>query len=55
MKCRECGVEMNHHAEKLVEPTSAEEASQIDAALGALVEEFFTCPHCGICESRRTP
>ncbi len=53
MKCPECGVDMNHHAEKLVEPTNAREAAQADPKLGGLVEEMHTCPVCGLVHSRR--
>jgi len=35
MICPKCGTEMNHHADKLVYPATAEEAKKIDAALGA--------------------
>jgi hypothetical protein len=38
---------MNRHAEKLIEPRSAEEARRVDPELGALVEEFHSCPNCG--------
>jgi hypothetical protein len=38
---------MNQHGEKLMEPTTPEEAQRIDPELGALVEEFHTCPNCG--------
>ena len=47
MICPDCGAEMNQHAEKLIEPTTAEEARRLDPELGALVEEFHTCPKCG--------
>ncbi len=53
MKCPDCGIDMTHHADKLVDPVSAEEASQIDSALGGLIEEAHTCPECGRGESRR--
>jgi predicted RNA-binding Zn-ribbon protein involved in translation (DUF1610 family) len=48
-----CGVEMNHHADKLIEPTTAEESKLADSALGGFVEEIFGCPECGNVESRR--
>jgi len=54
MMCPECGVEMNHHAEKLVDPRTAEEAAKLDAALGGIIEEMHTCPECGKVHSRRT-
>jgi hypothetical protein len=44
---------MNHHADKLVEPTSAEEAERMDPALGGMVEETYSCPNCGYVDSRR--
>jgi len=47
MTCPYCGAEMNQHGEKLMEPRTAEEARRIDPKLGALVEEFHTCPKCG--------
>jgi predicted RNA-binding Zn-ribbon protein involved in translation (DUF1610 family) len=53
MKCPACGVEMNHHAEKLVDPVSAQEAARVDPALGGLIEEIHTCPECGQAHSRR--
>lgn len=53
MRCPMCGVEMNHHADKLIEPTTAEESKLADPALGGLVEEMHGCPECGNVESRR--
>jgi hypothetical protein len=44
---------MNGHAEKLVDPTSPQEAAIADPALGGIVEEFHTCPNCGANASRR--
>ncbi|MBZ5513583.1 MAG: hypothetical protein LAN62_01810 [Acidobacteriia bacterium] len=52
MICSQCGVEMNLHAEKLVEPTNAQEAARLDLALGGLIEEIYTCPECGKAHSR---
>ncbi len=54
MICPKCRVEMNHHAEKLVDPVNPEEAAQVDPALGGLIEEMHCCPGCGTTESRRT-
>jgi hypothetical protein len=45
---------MNHHADKLVNPVTAEEAKKINAALGGIIEETHYCPGCGAVESRRT-
>lgn len=53
MTCRECGVEMNHHADKIVNPTSAEEVRQVNPADGGFVEEVHSCPECGCSETRR--
>jgi hypothetical protein len=53
MICRRCGDEMNHHADKLVEPRSVEEAHAIDPALGGIVEETHGCPGCGNVQARR--
>jgi hypothetical protein len=53
MTCLECGVTMNPHAEKLVDPVTAEEARRVDAALGGVIEEVHQCPQCGAVESRR--
>ena len=47
MICPKCGVEMNQHAEKLVDPRSAEMAAHVDSALGGVVQEMHTCPRCG--------
>ena len=52
MVCTKCGAEMNLHAEKLVEPTSAEEVERADPQLDALVEECYSCPQCGEGASR---
>jgi hypothetical protein len=37
---------MNHQADKLVEPTSREEA-EASARLGGLLVAVFACPSCG--------
>ena len=54
MTCPHCGGQMNHHAEKLVHPTSAEEAAAMDPGLGGLIENTFQCRKCGNVEARRT-
>ena len=43
---------MNHHADKLVEPTTREEAETADRELGGAVEEMYACPNCGYVDSR---
>jgi ribosomal protein S27AE len=53
MICPTCGIEMNHHAEKLVLPTNPVEASAVDPVLGGMIEELHTCPGCGSGASRR--
>jgi predicted RNA-binding Zn-ribbon protein involved in translation (DUF1610 family) len=53
MICPKCGNEMNHHADKLVYPTSSQEAAKVNAALGGVIEETHCCPGCGAVESRR--
>ncbi len=53
MRCPECGVDMNRHAEKLVDPINAQQAARADPALGGLIVEMYTCPSCGMVESRQ--
>lgn len=53
MRCPKCGAQMNRHAEKLIEPRTAEEARTADPALGGILEQVFGCPKCGWTESRR--
>lgn len=47
MSCPDCGAEMNHHADKLVTPTSVEQARAMDPERGGIVLEAHTCPGCG--------
>jgi hypothetical protein len=51
--CQKCGAEMNHHADKLVEPRTADEGRQVDAVLGGVLLETHGCPGCGNVQSRR--
>ena len=53
MICPKCGDEMNHHADKLVEPVKAEDLKHTNPALGGVIEEMHYCPGCGAVESRR--
>jgi ribosomal protein S27AE len=53
MICPNCGVEMNHHAEKLLHPTESADEACTDPVLGGIVEELHTCPACGMGASRR--
>lgn len=52
MMCPTCGIPMNHHAEKLVDPRDAAEAKRVDPGLGGMVEEFHACGGCGRVDSR---
>lgn len=52
MICPRCGSVMNHQANKLVEPTTREEAES-GRVLGGIVITVFACPRCGWIASRR--
>lgn len=47
MTCPQCGIEMTHHASKIVAPRSEEEAALVDEELGGVVLQAHTCPGCG--------
>ena len=47
MICPDCGVEMNHHAEKIDYAAALENPEAADAELGGVLEEAHTCPSCG--------
>lgn len=53
MICPKCGNEMNHHADKLVEPVKQDDLQHMNPALGGVIEEMHYCPACGAVESRR--
>ncbi len=53
MQCEKCGAEMNHHADKLVEPVDGAGTAAIDPVLGGLIEEIHGCRVCGHVQSRR--
>ena len=53
MICPKCGGQMNHHADKLVYPVSAQEAEKMNATWGGMIEETHSCPACGAVASRR--
>jgi len=53
MICSKCGAEMNHHADKLVDPVKPDDAKHINLALGGVIEEMHYCPGCGAVASRR--
>jgi ribosomal protein S27AE len=44
MLCPHCGVEMNHHCDKLVYGTDTQHEAQTDPGLGGMVQEFDICP-----------
>lgn len=47
MRCPDCNVEMNHHADKIDYSEAMDESVTIDPAFGGSVEEARTCPVCG--------
>ena len=53
MICPKCGAEMNHHADKLVDPVKPDDMKHVNPALGGVIEETHYCPGCGAVESRR--
>ena len=53
MICSNCGNEMNHHADKLIDPVKPEDRRHVDAALGGVIEEIHCCPGCGAAAARR--
>jgi len=53
MICSNCGVEMNHHCDKVVYNVDTHDVSKADSSLGGIIEEFHCCPNCGGGASRR--
>lgn len=53
MLCPDCGVEMNHHAEKLGYTSMLNEPELMDPDLGGILEEAHSCPICGQTMMRR--
>ena len=53
LRCSECGVEMNHHADKVDYTAALDDPGAADPALGGILEEVHTCPGCGQTEMRR--
>ena len=47
MICPRCGVEMNHHSNKIVYGGESQQETPTDLTLGGLIEEFHTCSKCG--------
>ena len=52
MQCPHCGVEMNHHADKVVDPVTREEREHVDEAFGGVVKQVHLCARCGHTEFR---
>jgi predicted RNA-binding Zn-ribbon protein involved in translation (DUF1610 family) len=53
MTCPRCGTQMNHQADKLVDPVTAEEAAAMTTAFDGVLLVVFACPGCGWIDSRR--
>ena len=52
LRCPDCGIDMNHHADKVdysVEPGSA------GLELGGVLQEVYCCPGCGKTATREQP
>ena len=49
--CADCGVEMNHHANKL---DYGDEPVANDSTFGGTLKEVHACPECGLTASRNT-
>ena len=47
MLCPNCGVQMNHHADKIDFTPVLTETDAADSDLGGILEEVHTCPKCG--------
>ena len=52
MKCEECGVEMNHHADKIDYEAGLDDPGRADPVYGGVLEEAHACPSCGRTEMR---
>ena len=55
MRCPDCGVEMNHHANKIDETDVPDKPEGVDAGLVVVIEETHTCPQCGKTLVRKRP
>ena len=53
MICPKCGAEMNHHADKLVDPVTPEDRKHFNYTLSGMIEEMHSCPGCGAVASRK--
>ncbi len=52
MKCPDCGVKMNHHADKVDFLLESSDSIEVDRDFGGVLEEFYTCPECGKTQSQ---
>jgi len=46
-KCKECGVDMNHNADKVDYTGCLDDPHSVDPDFGGVLEEVCTCPECG--------
>lgn len=53
MECQDCGVRMNHHADKIDYNAGLDDPEALDPLLGGVLEEAHTCPVCGRTELKR--
>ena len=47
MLCPECGVELNHHADKVDFTAGLAKPEAVDPDFGGIVQEAHTCAECG--------
>lgn len=52
LRCPDCNLDRNFHAEKVRDPHTAAEARLVDPDLGGVVVEYHTCPGCGTVAER---
>jgi predicted RNA-binding Zn-ribbon protein involved in translation (DUF1610 family) len=53
MICPDCGLEMNHHAEKICYTDALNQTGAVDPVFGGILEEAHTCPGCGKTDMRK--
>jgi ribosomal protein S27AE len=53
MICPKCGIEMNHHAEKIDYSFAPDEADAAGSDFGGALQEIHSCPECGQTKTRR--
>jgi ribosomal protein S27AE len=47
LKCADCGVDMNHHADKVDYSGEIRAGGAADLGLGGVLQEVHSCPGCG--------